>query len=87
MYFQTAGCTGVCGRATDGTVYHVVEGRGRSRIGDMDIAWQPHDIFVAPSWSPVSHQADDEAVLFSFSDRPIQKSLGIFREEHVGSAG
>jgi gentisate 1,2-dioxygenase len=28
----------------------------------------------------VSHHADDEAVLFSFSDRPAQKALGIWRE-------
>jgi gentisate 1,2-dioxygenase len=76
-----AGFRGACARATDATVYHVIEGRGRSRIGNLEIAWQPHDIFVAPSWAPVSHQAADEAVLFSFSDRPIQQSLGIWREE------
>jgi gentisate 1,2-dioxygenase len=76
-----AGFEGAPYRATDGTVYCVVEGHGESRVGDSTFAWGPHDIFVVPSWSKVSHRADEEAVLFSFSDRPIQKALGLWREE------
>ena len=68
-------------RATDGTVYSVVEGHGRSRVGDSVFAWGPRDIFVVPSWTPASHDVDQEAVLFSFSDRPAQKSLGLWREQ------
>ena len=68
-------------RATDGTVYSVVEGRGRSRIGEGVFEWEPKDVFVVPSWSSVAHEADEDAVLFSFSDRPVQKALGLFRQE------
>jgi gentisate 1,2-dioxygenase len=68
-------------RATDSTIYTVVEGRGRSRVGETTLAWGPRDVFVVPSWAPVSHVADDEAVLFSFSDRPAQQVLGLWREE------
>jgi gentisate 1,2-dioxygenase len=68
-------------RATDATIYCAVEGRGTSTIGDKTFTWGPRDIFVAPSWHAVSHHADDEAVLFSFSDRPAQNALGIWREE------
>ena len=68
-------------RATDGTVYSVVEGHGRTRVGDQLFDWGPHDIFVAPSWFPVSHQVEEEAVVFSFSDRPAQTTLGLWREE------
>jgi len=68
-------------RSTDGTVYSVVEGRGRSRVGDQVFDWNAKDVFVAPSWSRVAHEAAEEAVLFSFSDRPVQKALGIWREE------
>jgi gentisate 1,2-dioxygenase len=68
-------------RSTDATVFCAAEGRGRTRIGDETLAWGPRDIFVAPSWQPVSHVADEEAVLFSFSDRPAQKALGLWREE------
>lgn len=68
-------------RATDGTVYSIVEGRGRSRVGDQLFDWGPKDVFVVPSWCPVAHEADEDAVLFSFSDRPVQKALGFWREE------
>jgi gentisate 1,2-dioxygenase len=34
-----------------------------------------------PSWVPVSHQATTEAVLFSYSDRPVQEKLGLWREQ------
>lgn len=68
-------------RATDGTVYCVVEGRGRSRIGDRVFDWSAKDVFVVPSWLRVAHEAAEDSVLFSFSDRPVQKALGIWREE------
>ncbi|HZU90331.1 MAG TPA: gentisate 1,2-dioxygenase [Stellaceae bacterium] len=68
-------------RATDGTVYVVVEGAGESRVGGEVFRWQPHDIFVVPSWVPVSHQAETEAILFSYSDRPVQEKLGLWREQ------
>ena len=38
--------------------YCVVEGRGRTRIGDTTFDWGPRDIFVVPSWAPVSHEAE-----------------------------
>ena len=58
------------------------KGAGRTRIGaDFVVEWQPRDIFVVPSWKPVVHEAADEAVLFSFSDRPVQQALHLFREE------
>ncbi len=43
--------------------------------------WGPRDIFVVPSWHGVSHEAEEESVLFSFSDRPIQEKLDLFRED------
>ena len=76
-----AGFAGAPYRSTDGTVYCAVEGRGQSRVGDSTFAWKEHDIFVAPSWYTVSHHAETEAVLFSFSDRPVQKALGLWREQ------
>jgi gentisate 1,2-dioxygenase len=68
-------------RSTDATVFAPIEGRGRSRIGDQTFEWGPRDIFVVPSWQWVTHEASDEAVLFSFSDRPVQQKLDLFRED------
>jgi len=68
-------------RSTDATVFTVVEGKGRSRIGDATFEWGPRDLFVVPSWHWVTHEADEDAVLFSFSDRPVQQKLDLFRED------
>jgi gentisate 1,2-dioxygenase len=67
-------------RSTDGTVFVVVEGKGETRIGDKTFAWEPHDIFVVPSWMTHTHHTESEAVLFSFSDRVVQEKLGLWRE-------
>jgi gentisate 1,2-dioxygenase len=75
------GFSGKAYRGTDATVYFAVEGRGTSTIGDQPFAWGPRDVFVVPSWYPVSHHASEDAVLFSASDRPIQKMLGLWRED------
>jgi gentisate 1,2-dioxygenase len=74
--FVTAGY-----RSTDATVFTAVEGRGRTRIGDTVLEWGPRDVFVIPSWARHIHEADEDAVLFSFSDRPVQEKLGLFRED------
>lgn len=68
-------------RASDATVFTIVEGRGRTQIGEQVFHWQPKDIFVIPSWQKYWHHAEDTAVIFSFSDRPIQKKLGLWRED------
>ena len=75
------GFSGKAYRSTDSTIYCAVEGRGRSRVGAQTFEWGPRDIFVVPSWQPVSHEASEEAVLFSASDRAAQKALGLWREE------
>lgn len=68
-------------QSTDGTIYCVVEGRGCSRIGEETVEWGPHDVFVVPAWASVQHQPSEDSVLFSFSDRPAQKALGLWREK------
>jgi gentisate 1,2-dioxygenase len=69
-------------RSTDGAVFSVVEGRGRTTVGDGTVfEWGPRDTFVVPTWSWTRHEADEDAVLFSFSDRSAQEKLGLFREQ------
>ena len=78
-----AGFRGAAYRSTDAAVYCVAEGSGRSHVGDTELDWSKGDVFVVPSWCPVSHRPDGEAVLFSFSDRPVQKALGLWRESRL----
>ncbi|WP_195818866.1 gentisate 1,2-dioxygenase [Roseobacter sp. MH60115] len=72
-------------KSTDATVYVGVEGRGRLRVRDEVIDWGPRDVVVVPSWHEIIHETAEDAVLFSYSDRPIQEKLGLFRE-HRGNA-
>lgn len=75
------GFRGSAHRSTDGTVYSVVEGKGKVKIGTEAFSFGAKDTFVAPSWHPLSIQADAECVLFSYSDRPAQQALGLWREQ------
>jgi gentisate 1,2-dioxygenase len=83
MQWLPGGFRGMAYRATDSTVFCVVEGCGKSHIGEHSFEWKPHDVFVVPSWLPVRHDADADAVLFSFSDRPVQQALRVWREEAI----
>jgi gentisate 1,2-dioxygenase len=67
-------------RSSDSMIFVVVEGSGHSMIGGQRFTWKPRDIFVVPSWVPVTHHPQNETVFFSFSDRPVQEALGLWRE-------
>lgn len=87
-----AGFEGKAWRQTDGAVFSVVEGRGRATVerevdGEVErtvFEFGPRDHFVVPSWHRCCLSADEDAVLFSFSDRPIHAALGLLREERLG---
>ena len=83
MQLLPGGFAGRPYRATDGTVYSVVEGSGSAEIDGKRFAFGPRDHFVVPSWHTLLLHADAECVLFSFSDRPVHEALGIWREEYL----
>lgn len=68
-------------RSVDGTVCSVIEGKGKTVIGDRTFTWEPRDVFVIPSWFPYHHEVEDDTVIFSFSDRPVHEKLGMWREQ------
>jgi gentisate 1,2-dioxygenase len=70
-------------RATDGTVFVVVEGSGNATIEGKSFPLQERDIFVVPSWNEISIRADRDLVLFGFSDRAAQEKLSLFREHRA----
>ncbi len=47
------------------------------------IEWSvgPRDHFVVPPWATLQIRADEETVLFAFSDEPMQQAAGIHRTE------
>jgi gentisate 1,2-dioxygenase len=68
-------------RCTDGTVYVCLEGQGSAQIGEQTFHFAESDVFVVPPWNTLTLHAEGETVLFSFSDRPVQQALGMWREE------
>jgi gentisate 1,2-dioxygenase len=87
MQFLPKGFTGNPYRSTDGTVFSVVEGKGCAAISRNEKTWNydfgPRDHFVLPSWHTVHFEAASDVMLFSFSDRPVQQALGIYREQQL----
>lgn len=71
-------------RRTASSVYHVVEGRGESRVADTALTWEQGDTFVAPSWHWVEHRnpaPTAPACLFQFNDEPVLRALGLWHEQ------
>jgi gentisate 1,2-dioxygenase len=67
-------------RSSSGTVFAVIDGKVHAQIGDKRFVAEPNDVFVVPSWAQHSLLAEEESVVFSFSDRPVQEILGLWRE-------
>lgn len=67
-------------RATDGTVFVVVEGRGTALVDGQEISLCERDVLAVPSWKELRLQADSELILFGFSDKASQEKLGLYRE-------
>jgi gentisate 1,2-dioxygenase len=76
-------------RETGSSVYQVFDGSGRVSVGDFSWSVQRGDLFVVPSWMPLSvvseasaSDSDSGALdLFQFSDAPIFDKLNLYREE------
>ncbi|HEU5282268.1 MAG TPA: gentisate 1,2-dioxygenase, partial [Burkholderiales bacterium] len=76
-----AGFSGDGYRSTDATVFHVIEGAGGVLIDGAQLDFAARDTFVVPAWSAYRLRSQDECVLFSFSDRPVQRAAGLWREQ------
>lgn len=77
-------------RQTSSAVYHVIEGEGRTIVGDEELSWKSGDTFCVPHW--ISHRhinasASHEALMFAVSDVPALSALGLYREEPRCSMG
>ncbi len=70
-------------RRAGSAVYVVYRGTGATVIDGLRFEWSAGDIFVAPSWSIVEHEAAERSDLFAVTDRPILEALGLYREERL----
>ncbi len=70
-------------RVTGSSVFHVVQGKGRTVIDGKPFDWEKGDIIALPSWAQHAHAntGTEDAILFSISDRPVIETLGFYREQ------
>jgi gentisate 1,2-dioxygenase len=69
-------------RATWNAVCLVVEGEGRSLVGEESFEWSQHDVFTIPHWTWARYQArGGDADLFIVTDKSAFERLDLVREE------
>jgi gentisate 1,2-dioxygenase len=72
-------------RHNNATIYHVFRGSGYTVIDEQRLDWSERDVFVIPGWHWHEHvnlSASADAVLISYTDEPLLRTLGILREEN-----
>lgn len=70
-------------RSTASQVFCAIEGRGVAVVGEARFAFAPNDVLAVPNWLPFRFEAEEETVLFHFSERAAQQRLGLHREERL----
>jgi gentisate 1,2-dioxygenase len=68
-------------RRSGNCVFVVFRGTGHSVIDGQRFDWGPGDMFVVPSWSVVEHHAATTADVFTLSDAPVLRALGLYQEQ------
>jgi hypothetical protein len=68
-------------RKVGSSVFVAYRGAGTTVINGERFDWEAGDMFVTPSWAAVDHQCSEPSDLFSISDAPILKALGLYREQ------
>ena len=71
-------------RHTSSAIYHVVEGSGSTVVDGQVFDWEEKDVFCVPGWTfheHVNRSSVEPAILFSFSDQPVLRSLNLLREQ------
>lgn len=82
---RAAGATRVH-REVGSSVFQVFDGSGTVTVGERTWQVARGDLFVVPSWQPLSMQASAESALdlFRFSDAPIFEALHAHRAQVTG---
>jgi gentisate 1,2-dioxygenase len=70
-------------RKTASNVYCVLEGEGVTEVEGTRLEWKRNDVFTVPGWLWHEHRntGAEDAFLYSVTDEPTMRKLGLFREE------
>ena len=70
-------------RSTENVILNIAEGECSVHTETQVFNLKQHDIMVIPSWTSFSFSSKNESIIFSFSDKIAQESLGFWREEYL----
>jgi gentisate 1,2-dioxygenase len=70
-------------------VYCVLEGEGYTEVEGTRLEWKRNDVFTVPGWLWHEHKntTRENIFLYSVTDEPTMRKLGLFREEGKTSDG
>lgn len=60
-------------------IYVVMQGEGRSKIGDQNFEWKFGDTIAAPAWNRIEHHASADTVMFEMSDEALMRWAHYYR--------
>jgi len=75
-------------RRSSSSLFVVLEGAGSTEVGDTTLDWKANDVFCIPAWQWYRHKpAGGRAVLYSVTDEPVLRKLGLFRWQGQDAQG
>jgi gentisate 1,2-dioxygenase len=76
-------------RKTASTIYCVLDGDGYTEVDGKRLTWSRNDVFTVPGWLWHAHAStgSGDAYLYSVTDEPTLRKLGLFRAQGRGADG
>ena len=72
-------------RSSANAVATIVDGYGRSQIGDARLDWSARDVFSLPRNNWITHRAESDKVrMFIATDRDVLRRLDLLTEDYAG---
>lgn len=78
------GFHGVAQRHTPSMIFHAKSGEGATIVDGERLEWSAGDVFAIPGWAGYQHtnsSATEDAILFSYTNEPVLRALGLYRQE------
>jgi gentisate 1,2-dioxygenase len=84
MHRYRAGTSARAVRTVGSSVWQVFSGSAAVTIGEQRFEVATGDLFVVPSWVPLTVEAADDLDAFRFGDDPVYEALGLDRRSENG---
>ncbi len=58
-------------------LFHVIRGRGNTRVDGLEISWEQGDFLTLPANGGAEHHAEEDAAFYWIHDEPLLRYLGV----------